>query len=820
MEAFTLVLVIIIFILVLLLNSFIRKNLKKNEFEVDRLQKTVDEIRRKINGIKTLELKAKVELSKPLMAKAKTEEKIYSDIIPEPSKENQVAKENIKEEPQAVRVQKAASEEKIIKPEAIKQKIEKEKISFFEKYPDLEKFIGENLINKIGIVILVLGIGFLVKYAIDKNWINEIGRVAIGIISAGGLIGLAHKLRRDYKSFSSVLIGGGLALLYFTITLAFQTEGYPLYQQQTAAFIILVFITMFAVFLSIAYNRIEIAILAILGGFGSPLMLSNGSSNYVILFIYMMLLNAGMLVLSYYKKWRLVNIVSFIFTVLLFGSWLGSELLNNKYEAFGGAIFFATGFYVIFFLMNIIYNFKNKIDFKVGDISLILSNTFIYFTFVMLMLSHINEGVYKGLFSVLLGVFNFGFAYFTYTRQKTDANLLYLLIGLVFTFVTLAIPLQLKGNYITLFWSVESVLLLWLGQKSGFKIMKLGSILVALLMVISIVMDWTNNYDIIGFSSIDYVKQFAIIWNKMFITTLVSGFSFIATLMLLKREEKTIVWKITKTSYTAIVFIAAILVFYIGGFLEINYQAYHYFIDNSSQAVVAYTFNALFVLALLFLANKMNERKLSISISILSTFFVFAFLSALSSVFSKNAMVIVNHSEVLSTLLVVFRWMSVLSFYIISLQLFKLVNNVNNHLRNNLFKINTVFFIFILLFVLSSDLDTIAILISKGRDVLAHTQKTGYAILWALSSFVLMIIGMRRKEQIIRVLSLVLFAITIAKLFIYDISNISEGGKIVAFILLGVLLLIISFMYQKVKKLVVDDNVEDTTSESKSEIKE
>ena len=67
---------------------------------------------------------------------------------------------------------------------------------------------------------------------------------------------------------------------------------------------------------------------------------------------------------------------------------------------------------------------------------------------------------------------------------------------------------------------------------------------------------------------------------------------------------------------------------------------------------------------------------------------------------------------------------------------------------------------------------------------------------------------MKRKEKIIRILSLILFAITIVKLFVYDISNITEGGKIVAFILLGILLLIISFMYQKVKKLVVDDSSE------------
>ncbi|HET9433839.1 MAG TPA: DUF2339 domain-containing protein, partial [Chitinophagaceae bacterium] len=86
---------------------------------------------------------------------------------------------------------------------------------------DLEKFIGENLLNKIGITVLVLGISFFVKFAIDKNWINETARVIIGLIAGGILIGIGHQIRNSYRSFSSVLMGGGLTVFYFTIAYAF-----------------------------------------------------------------------------------------------------------------------------------------------------------------------------------------------------------------------------------------------------------------------------------------------------------------------------------------------------------------------------------------------------------------------------------------------------------------------------------------------------------------------------------------------------------------------------------------------------------------------
>jgi uncharacterized membrane protein len=83
--------------------------------------------------------------------------------------------------------------------------------------------------------------------------------------------------------------------------------------------------------------------------------------------------------------------------------------------------------------------------------------------------------------------------------------------------------------------------------------------------------------------------------------------------------------------------------------------------------------------------------------------------------------------------------------------------------------------------------------------------KTCLPVLWGVSSFALMWLGMKYKTRVLRIISLTLFSITLIKLFAYDIENIPAAGKIAAFFCLGVLLLIISFMYQKVKKIVADD---------------
>ncbi len=384
-EILIFLIIIGVLIVLLSLNSVFRDYIRQYKDDFKNLQKSLDDIKLKLRDLEQKDInivKEKVKLEPEIQKVKETppvsqpitvdkEKVIYSESTLNKEEEEGNAKllkqAELEKQRRNEKVQAAiAAKIALQKQQAQQVKVEEKepKKSFFDKYPDLEKFIGENLINKIGIVILILGLGFLVKYAIDKNWINEVGRVAIGILSAGALIGLAHKLRKDYKSFSSVLIGGGLALLYFTISLAFHTEGYPLYQQQATSFIILVVITIFAVFLAITYNRVEIAVLAIIGGFASPILLSNGSGNYIILFSYTMLLNVGMLVLSYFKKWRLVNIVAFILTVILFSLWLTSELFEENYTTFNGAILFATGFYIIFFLMNIIYNVKYNLKFK------------------------------------------------------------------------------------------------------------------------------------------------------------------------------------------------------------------------------------------------------------------------------------------------------------------------------------------------------------------------------------------------------------------------------------------------------------------------
>ncbi|MEP7265487.1 MAG: DUF2339 domain-containing protein, partial [Bacteroidota bacterium] len=685
------------------------------------------------------------------------------------------------------------------------------KPSFFESHPDLEKFIGENIINKIGIGILVLGIAFFVKYAIDQQWINEIGRTSIGILAGGLLIGVAHRLQKSFKAFSSVLIGGGLAVLYFTISISF--HDYHLFSQ-TAAFVIMVIITAFAVMLSIAYDRKELAILAIIGGFSTPFILSTGEGNYQVLFTYLLILNVGMLVLAFKKQWTAVTLTCYVFTVLIYGGWIIDKCLSFDQTFHLTTLLFGTLFYLIFFMMSIIYNVKNNVKFRTVEIALLLSNTFLFYSAGMVLLYYAKCASYQGLFTTALGLLNFLFAYFLYKRNNIDKNLVFLLIGLVLTFISLAAPVQLEGNYITMFWAVEAVLLLWFSQKSGIELIRNTSLVVFALMGISLVMDWINLYG-------DFSKEipFAILLNKPFITGVISLAAVILYRKLLDKETMShFMWnqvdvKILKIGSA----LAAVVLLYLVFLLEINYQMIKRVNYDEAKNVVTGMYNFFFLAMTWFFTRKMNNVKIAMALR----YTVLLLMLIYASCYNESIIVLRNDFLLGLSPLTVYFPMHFIIFILAGVALF-IYNRTSKEIANSgLISASKWIMVVMSVYLLSAELDHIVTWISfrpgyNIYDIVHQVHKAGYSVLWGCISFLLIRMGMKGKDRDIRIIALTLFTVTILKLFIFDIRGISEGGKILAFISLGILLLVVSFMYQRLKKLIMEDGAR-TANETKHE---
>jgi len=671
--------------------------------------------------------------------------------------------------------------------------------SFFERYPDIEKFIGENLINKIGIAILVLAIGYFVKYAIDSNWIGPVGRVGIGFICGGILLAFAHKLRNNYNAFSSVLVGGGIAVFYFTVTLGF--HQFNLFSQ-TSAFIILVVITGFAVALSLLYNRQELAVIALVGGLASPFMASNGSANYHALFIYMLVLNTGLLVIAYNKAWRILNLLAFILSQLVYISVLFT--VDTKGSA--ATLLYGGIFYLLYFAINIANNVKESKRFIASDFGILLSNTAIYFAAGLYLLTNMELAQYRGLFSATMAVLNLVASYILLKNKKVDTNILYLLIGITITFISLTAPIQLHGNNITLFWASEAVLLYWLYQKSGIALMRYTALGIWVIMLVSLLMDVFDFY--YGFMSRDVVitkPLVTIIANKGFITVLYAALSTYLLSVLVGRhgEGKAEISPAIRVNKSFFV-ISAVVLLYFSGLLEINYQFSSRYPQVNLNVLYDLFYTSAFVLALDMISAKLSAAAfgkatrfavLAITITI--------YLASITNAFDFQIFILTKN-----TLAVHFitHWLNAV---IIALLFARMISLYRESFSNLSGIFTWITSINVILF-LSLEINLIANTIffappNNLSHILENYIQTGLPVLWGLCSFALMWLGMRYKYKPLRIISLTTFSITLLKLFIFDLRNIPAAGKIIAFFCLGLLLLIMSFMYQKLKKIIISD---------------
>lgn len=701
---------------------------------------------------------------------------------------------------------------------------------FRKNNPDLEKFIGENLASKIGIAILVLGIAYFVKFAIDKNWINEVARTGIGILSGAIVMGFAHKLHKTYKAFSSVLVAGAISIFYFTIGIAF--HQYHLFSQPVA-FAIMLIITVFSVFLSVIYDRVELAALSITGGFAVPFMLSTGQGNYKVLFVYILILDLGMLVLAYLRKWNLINILAYVFTVVLYVLWVEGKVIGAENAPYRGALFFGALFYLVFIIMNIINNVKEKRPFGAIELSILISNTFIFYGVGMQLLKAYHPE-WQGIFSVALAGFNFICAFLLYKRFKADTRLVYLMIGLTLTFITLAAPVQLKGNYITLFWAAEAVVLLWLAQRSGIAVFRFASVLISGLTLISLFMDWSQLY------SAGYDLKLPVIINKACTSGLATVISLFSLAYLAGKEKESVRYLgmvYTPLTYKKVVVPAAIGVLYLTGLFETMYQ-FNYYLDYfASQVIVFGAYHLVFFALLTFISHfrKTNETNGVLLIINSINLFVFVLLFSLLpiedlkyNVFTMNALYGIPGSQIGF----VAHYLSLIASVYLGIWLFKQIK------ASGKAKVHTVYISLVavgLLVVSSGELllhvlkfsvngltsigESVSVAEENVSSVSRHVVKIGFPILWGLLAFVYLFTGMKKRFKPLRVAALILLGVTLLKLFLFDINTTSQAGKIIAFICLGVLLLIISFMYQKIKALIKDDEAAVQQHEPKTEDK-
>lgn len=649
-----------------------------------------------------------------------------------------------------------------------------------KKPVNYEKYIGENLFGKIGILILVIGMGLFVKYAIDKDWINELFRTIMGFVVGAGLLLIAERLKKTYRTFSSLLAGGAFAIFYVTVAMAYHYYGLF---SQAAAFITLAALTICMSALSIFYNRRELAIIALIGGFISPFLVSNGMGSYLVLFAYLTVLNIGMFGLALYKKWGELPAISFIATyVILLGYSTAADLDVAGNSQLIHILLFSTLFYLIFLLtaISIIQTNSKKIN-QILMFVVVLNN-FLFLFFCIWFLNDMRLAVnYKGAFTLFIALVNAIQAYLVY-RKKTDAGFLYpLLTGLALTFVSITIPIQLDGTFITLLWASEMVIVLWLYSKWRLRVYEYFSLTLLFLTLVSFLVDTeqmvVNN------------SGYALFANGTFATGVFTGLSLLsfAWVMHQKKEIFQTGSILRYTPFNAIALLTGSGVLYAAFMLEFGLNIDNWYLSEGLMLV--FTSAALCLLLILLRKRFPMERH----------YIAYSFLLACSACWYIALSVGVTTTT--GTVLLPLLWFA-LAILVIHICLF-----AKYFYRAFSFKLKTANRMTGYISILSTLLLIVLINNMLHQLSLAGETNAGFSVSLSIAAFIQMTLGMRLHLKSLRIISLISFGVVLLKLIVVDLWLLPTIGKIFVFIILGIILLILSFLYQKLKQVLFEDTI-------------
>ena len=638
---------------------------------------------------------------------------------------------------------------------------------------NFEKYIGENLFGKIGILIFIIGIGFFVKYAIDQNWINETARTLMGYAVGAGMLVLAERLHKRYHTFSSLLAGGAFGIYYLITAIAFHYYGLF---SHTMAFVILCVTTIFMSAVSVLYNRKELAVTALVGGFIAPFIISTDSSSIISLQIYITILNIGMFCLAMYKKWAILPMVSFAFTyIILWGTTaLGSFSDSEAVTTYPTLFAFATLFYVIF-LLPVVFILRTQYgeNTRLGLLGIITANSFMYLIYGDFLLQHFEASsdttAYLAFFIAAVNLAIHLYLRFRVEGQDTLRNLM---LGLAVTFASMGIPILFSAANVLMVWAAESVLLLWLFTKEKNRIYELASAVLLLLTLGALAYYRTTD------TFIHDTGDSLFFNGAFFVTTFVSiAYYVIAVIMQFNKE----LFSDTKRliAYTPCNAIAYALGFSILFFAFRD--NFHFHLEQPiSEYASLLTANIMLLGGALILRNRfeISENKLAYEISLYLAGILFA-------------MTVWNYTDPEGLLL---RWLMALvtiayMAYCMRGRLLVTSNQRNLHTEYSI--ISTLMW-----------LTLTRLLLITFNEV---NFSTAFSLSLGIAAFILMCIGMRYHSKEIRIVSLAEFGIVIGKLILNDVWAMPSLGKIIVFISLGALLLILSFLYQKLKDALFNE---------------
>ena len=325
---------------------------------------------------------------------------------------------------------------------------------------DWEQVLGRNWFAIVGAVALVLGIGFFLKLAFDNNWIGDTGRVTLGIVVGLALLGAGEYASRRVPIWSRPVTAGGAAILYLSVYAAF-----GLYQliRPDVAFLFLSLVVAMAGLLALRYESIVIGVLGIIGAFLSPVLLGPNLPDDRLLLLYIIVVDLGILGVSTFRNWRWFTLLGLVGSYGLF-SWKALDILFSQPSMYDLLLAQAalTAVFLIFAGVTTLFHLVWRRVPGPADMSLMSLNAIWFFALTVALLWEDYE-IWFGLIALGMALFYGLTAFAAMKRSGAPPRIALFALPIAVVFLTIAVPLQVSGIWVTVAWAAQGAALIWVG---------------------------------------------------------------------------------------------------------------------------------------------------------------------------------------------------------------------------------------------------------------------------------------------------------------------------------------------------------------------
>jgi uncharacterized membrane protein len=670
--------------------------------------------------------------------------------------------------------------------------------------PSLESRVGSQWFNRIGIIALLIGVAWFLKFAFDNHWVGPAGRVLIGLVSGAALIAWSERFRsKGYTAFSYSLKAVGSGVLYLSLWAAFSM--YHLIPAGVA-FAGMVLVTAFNAFIAWRQSAELLAVYAIVGAFSTPLLLSTGRNEEVFLFSYLLMMNAATMALLVLKGWNRLLVLSFVGTVAFYWGWYWQFYAPSAFVT--TTVFLS--FFILLFAAATILARHRRVHPEQDDTARALvsmANAAFGFLGFYAMLSQNGSGRNTALAwcSVGFGAFYLGVRKWmerTPIAGSRLASLSDIQLSIAIVFLTLAVPLAVHGHWVTVGWMAEGAVLVWVATRVRTRLMQFLAAAALALGLISLAMDATT-------------AQTHVFWNTRFLSFAVSIAAMMVATMLARGDANREQAAKAEASWELLGQIGAIIahaMVIIAVLLEIHTWWWSgpppapgiadLRTPGSLLSSAIWLMGASGAIVWAAMRGKPVLRKFTVQHATAQQ--VEAVCWAAAGLMVLFIGMVYPQPQVIWNLRFAAFAVAVAATLWVARHSQEESPRRGSQLHIGASVLATVLALTAICFEISTFWSTRPLLAARGSVMYASqvagramAERFSYSAWFLLAGAALLVVGFRRRSALLRWQGLVLLAVTICKVFLLDTSTLSQGYRIVSFLALGALLLAVSFAYQR-----------------------